>query len=79
MRCAWAYLAADGELPAAPTGGIEPQAVQRLDYVYSYDGVVDSNGQKVHRVTAKLNLDTDAAPYINSFMGRRPERRVCAK
>jgi len=49
--------------------GSNRQAVQRLDYVYSYDGVVDSNGQKVHRVTAKLNLDTDAAPYINQLYG----------
>ncbi|MBS1714293.1 MAG: hypothetical protein JST30_08135 [Armatimonadetes bacterium] len=53
--------------------GTDKQAVQRLDYVYTYEGLADSGGKKVHRVTAKLDLDTDAAKFINQSMGTKPE------
>lgn len=48
-------------------------AVQRLDYTFEYKGVVDSSAGKVHRVEARLNLDTDAAPFVNQMMRTRPE------
>ncbi|MCH8979196.1 MAG: hypothetical protein IH945_08135 [Armatimonadetes bacterium] len=44
-------------------------APQRLDYTYTYVGVQESDGKKIHRVTADLELDTDIAPYINDLMG----------
>lgn len=40
-------------------------AVQRLDYTYTYKGIVDSNGKKVHRVTAALDVKTDLAEFIH--------------
>ena len=53
--------------------GTDKQAVQRLDYVYKYEGLADVEGRKVHRVTASLDLDTDAAKFINQSMGTKPE------
>jgi len=62
------------------TAGFSPQqvkgtegksAVQRLDYTYEYKGAMESNGQKFHRVTATLALDTDAGAYINQLL-RKP-------
>jgi hypothetical protein len=44
-------------------------AVQRLDYVYTYVGVVDSAGKKVHRITGQLDLDTDLAEFIHQATG----------
>jgi len=38
--------------------------MQRLDYVYTYDGVVDAGGQKVHRVVATLDMKADLLQYI---------------
>ncbi|MBX7132517.1 MAG: hypothetical protein K1X67_07555, partial [Fimbriimonadaceae bacterium] len=49
-------------------------AVQRLDYTYTYEGIVDSeSGKKVHRVKAVLKLDTDVAPFINGLLDMKPE------
>ena len=53
--------------------GTEKQAVQRLDYTYTYNGLADAEGKKVHRVTAVLDLDTDAAKFINQAMDTKPE------
>lgn len=49
-------------------------ATQRLDYVYVYNGVVESDGKKIHRVTATLKLDTDIAPFINEMLGMTSAR-----
>jgi hypothetical protein len=38
--------------------------MQRLDYVYTYDGIVESGGQKVHRVVATLDMKTDLLQFI---------------
>lgn len=38
--------------------------MQRLDYLYTYVGVVDAKGVKVHRVTADLEMNTDLLKYI---------------
>jgi len=53
--------------------GTDKQAVQRLDYTYKYEGLVPLDGKRVHRVTAVLELDTDAAKFINQLMGMKPE------
>jgi hypothetical protein len=44
-------------------------AVQRLDYTYTYVGVVDANGRNVYRVTADLDLNTDLAPFFKQLAG----------
>lgn len=50
----------------AATGG--NTAVQRLDYTFQYDGVAEADGKPVHRITATLKLDTDAAPMLNELV-----------
>lgn len=54
--------------------GSDKQVVQRLDYTYTYVGLVDWNGKKVHRVAADLDLDTDAAKFINQALDMKPEQ-----
>jgi len=55
--------------PKSLKGKKGKMAPQRLDYTYTYVGVQESDGKKIHRVTADLDLDTDIAPYINDLMG----------
>lgn len=38
--------------------------MQRLDYVYTYRGIVESGGKKVQRVTAALEMNSDLLQYI---------------
>lgn len=38
--------------------------MQRLDYVYTYGGVVESSGKKVNRVTAELKMNSDVVQFI---------------
>ncbi len=52
--------------------GSKEQAVQRLDMEYKYDGIIEVNKVKVHRISATIHLDTDAALYINQMMGTTP-------
>jgi len=47
--------------------GKKDQAVQRLDYTYVYKGEVTSNGRKVRRVEATLNLETDLAEFYHQL------------
>lgn len=49
-------------------------AMQRVDYTYEYDGVVESQGKQVHRVKGYVNLDTDYAEYIHQMMGRTSQQ-----
>jgi len=49
--------------------GKAQSAVQRLDYVFRYDGAVQSEGKSYQQVSATLKLDTDAAPWMNQMMG----------
>lgn len=53
--------------------GKNEQAVQRLDYTFTYNGLDTWNGKKVQKVNAKLNLDTDVAAYFNQMMETTPE------
>ncbi|MBC8065491.1 MAG: hypothetical protein H7Y17_11710 [Chlorobia bacterium] len=46
---------------------------QRLDYVYTYKGLIDSNGKKVYRVEATCGLDTNLADYVNQLFELKPE------
>lgn len=63
-----------GYSPQALSGKAGQLAVQRLDYTYTYDGVVESDGKKVHRVTARLALKTDLATFANQVMKTTPEK-----
>ncbi|HAY13785.1 MAG TPA: hypothetical protein PLB31_04215 [Fimbriimonadaceae bacterium] len=47
-------------------------AVQRLDYTFTYKGVMEANGQKFHRVQATMSLDSNAAEFVNQSMGMTP-------
>lgn len=44
-------------------------AVQRLDYAYTYGGVVESRGRLVDRVSASLHLESDVAAYLHQTYG----------
>lgn len=63
-----------GYSPQMLKGAGDKSAVQRLDYEYTYRGVVDAGGRKVHRVTADLKLDTDVAKFINQALRMKPEQ-----
>lgn len=63
-----------GYSPQALKGKDNRSAVQRLDYVFTYKGVQESGGKQIHRITATLELDTDAAPFINQSLGMTPEQ-----
>jgi hypothetical protein len=52
--------------------GSNKQAVQRLDYVYTYKGVRAQNGKNYYHVQATLKLDTDAGEFINQSLGMKP-------
>lgn len=49
-------------------------AVQRLDYVFTYEGIVESHGEQVHRIVGTLSLDTNAADYINQLARATPSQ-----
>ncbi len=63
-----------GYSPQRLAGSDGKSAVQRLDYTYRYEGVVESAGRKVHRVTAELSVDTDLAEFLHQISGRKPEQ-----
>jgi hypothetical protein len=44
------------------------QEVQRLDYTFTYKGLMNSEGKQVQRVQAQLNLDTDLAAFFNQLV-----------
>lgn len=44
-------------------------AVQRLDYTYTYDGIVTKENVNYHQITGTLKLDTDMAPFFNQMVG----------
>lgn len=62
-----------GYSPQRLSGEKGKSAVQRLDYVYTYKGMVDTDEGKAHRVAAALSVDTDAAEFINQSLGMKPE------
>lgn len=60
--------------PQRLAGASDRTAVQRLDYVFTYRGIVESRGARVHRVTAALTLDTNAADWFHQATGLRPSQ-----
>jgi hypothetical protein len=55
--------------PQTLKGAKGKMAVQRLDWTYTYDGVVTSQGKRVHRITGVLKLDTDLGAFFNQAAG----------
>lgn len=47
--------------------------VQRLDYTFTYQGIVDSNGKKVYRIVGNCGLDSNLADFINQTFDAKPE------
>ncbi len=62
-----------GYQPQKLQGKGNKQAVQRLDYTFTYKGIVQSEGKKVYRVEGSLDLKTDLAEFINQMVGMKPE------
>lgn len=56
--------------------GKNKDAVQRLDYTYTYGGIQEWNGRKVYRVGADLDLDTNLAPFFFQVTGLSPENTL---
>lgn len=54
--------------------GKNESAVQRLDYTYSYGGMVQSNGRNVYRVSADLTVDTDLAKFFDDYVGTNSQQ-----
>lgn len=54
--------------------GKESQAVQRLDYLYTYDGLVTVNGKPFRRVTATLDFTTDLGAFFNQLVEAKAEQ-----
>jgi hypothetical protein len=48
------------------------QAVQRLDYTFTYKGLVTVNGKQFYRINAALDLNSDLGDYINQLIGMKP-------
>lgn len=49
------------------------QAVQRLDYTYTYRGAMKVGAKSVERVEATLSLNTDVGHFINQLYDLKPE------
>ena len=58
-----------GYAPQKVKGEKSKQDITRLDYLYTYVGIVQSRGKKVHRVTATLKLNTDVAEFGRQLAG----------
>jgi hypothetical protein len=59
-----------GYSPQKLKGSGDKQAVQRLDYTYSYMGVMkNKEGKDVQRIQAKVKLDTDMIDYARQLVG----------
>ncbi|MBL8064439.1 MAG: hypothetical protein JNM34_01145 [Chthonomonadaceae bacterium] len=53
--------------------GTGKQAVQRLDYTFTFEGLQEWNAKKAYVIRANLDLDTDAAKFIHQITGTNPE------
>lgn len=62
-----------GYQPQKLRGKDGQQAVQRLDYTYTFKGDDTWNGKPIKRVEAVLKLDTDLAAFFNQLFGAKPE------
>lgn len=59
-----------GYSPQKLKGSDGKSAVQRLDYTYTYLGLMkNKEGKDIHRVQAKVKLDTDLVDYARQLVG----------
>jgi hypothetical protein len=59
-----------GYSPQKLKGQGDKQAVQRMDYTYTYMGVMkNKEGKDIQRVQAKVKLDTDLTAYARQLVG----------
>ncbi len=63
-----------GYSPQKLKGKDGKSAVQRLDYTYTYKGIVTVNNKKFYRINAALDLKTDLADYFNQLFDMKPEQ-----
>lgn len=63
-----------GYSPQRLSGRSDRMAVQRLDYTFTYKGIVKSNNVDVHRIQATLDHKTDLAEFIHSSFGVKSEQ-----
>lgn len=59
--------------PQALKGRDGQLAVQRLDYTYTYRGLMTVNNRQVHRVTADLAMSADLAAFLHQMADAKPE------
>lgn len=52
--------------------GTGKSAVQRLDYVYSYQGLKVTDGKQYQRVQVDLRIDSDVAAFFNELLQLKP-------
>ena len=62
-----------GYQPQKLKGKGDKQAVQRLDFTFTYKGIVNDEGKKVYRVEGSLDLKTDLGDFVNQLVGEKPE------
>ncbi len=62
-----------GFAPQTLKGEAKKQANQRLDYAYTYVGIVARGKTKVHRVVSTLSLKTDVAEFGRQLVGERAD------
>lgn len=60
-----------GYAPQALSGAGGRQANQRLDYTYTYQGIVDVDGKKYHRIEGNLKFENDIWPFMLQQFGLR--------
>jgi len=68
-----------GYQPQKLKGKEGKQAVQRLDYTYTYKGLVDGEKGKVYRVEAALDFTTDLADFIHQITESTSEETGLSK
>lgn len=68
-----------GYSPQKLAGKEGKMATQRLDYTYTYKGVVKSGNAEVHRIVADLSLDTNLADFMNQSIPEKLRSRALVK
>lgn len=68
-----------GYSPQKLAGKEGKMATQRLDYTYTYQGLVKSGNTEVHRIVADLSLDTDLAEFMNQSIPESLKNRALVK
>lgn len=56
--------------------GSDKQAVQRLDYTFTYKGIDTYNSKKYYKVNGALALNTDLAEFFNQSFGLQKDESI---